>query len=260
VPELLEIETHRVAASAVLGRRIVEVHTPDSWYLKRGADAAAITGALLHQEVVDVGRHGKLLTLSVTGAAVLGLRFGMTGRLVVDGHAPIGRLEYSSGRFDDAWVRFSLSFAGGGSLTVFDQRRLGGVELDPDLSTLGPDASTLTVAQLREALGSSSASLKAVLLDQHRLAGLGNLLVDEALWRSRLDPTRPASSLDGGEQRRLASTIRSTVAELGRRGGSHTGDLQVARRPGALCPRCATPLQRRVVGTRTTWSCPLEQR
>jgi formamidopyrimidine-DNA glycosylase len=233
VPELLEIETYRVAAEAVLGRRIAAVHAPDGWYLKRGTDEAALIGALLDEEVVEATRLGKLL---------------------------IERLEYSSGRFDDAWIRFSVTFAGGGSLTIFDQRRLGGVELDPDLSMLGPEASTVTVAQLRESIGTSSSSLKALLLDQQRLAGLGNLLVDETLWRARLDPVRPARSLDGAEQRRLASAIRSTVATLARRGGSHTGDLQVARQPGAVCPRCATPLQRRSVATRTTWSCPLEQR
>lgn len=260
MPELLEIETYRVAAEAVLGRRIAAVHAPDGWYLKRGTDEAALIGALLDEEVVEATRLGKLLMLSMTGGAVLGLRFGMTGRLVVDGRAPIERLEYSSGRFDDAWIRFSVTFAGGGSLTIFDQRRLGGVELDPDLSMLGPEASTVTVAQLRESIGTSSSSLKALLLDQQRLAGLGNLLVDETLWRARLDPVRPARSLDGAEQRRLASAIRSTVATLARRGGSHTGDLQVARQPGAVCPRCATPLQRRSVATRTTWSCPLEQR
>lgn len=250
---------YRVAAEDVVGRRVAAVHAPDSWYLKRGTDELALDGALLGEVVVGVTRLGKLLMLTMSNEAVLGLRFGMTGRLVIDGRAPIERLEYSSGRFDDAWIRFSVDFDGGGTLRVFDQRRLGGVELDPDTSALGPDAATVTAAGMRDVLGTSSAPLKAVLLDQHRLAGLGNLLVDETLWRACIDPARPARSLDDDEQSRLAATIRSTVATLGRRGGSHTGDLQVARQPGASCPRCATPLQRRTIGTRTTWSCPKEQ-
>jgi len=172
---------------------------------------------------------------------------------------PIERLEFSSRRVDPAWVRFELEFVEGGCLSIIDPRRLGGVELDPDVSTLGPDASTVTVDELRSALGRSAAPLKAVLLDQHRLAGLGNLLVDEILWRSRLDPLRPARSLDPDEQRALARSIRSTVQVLTRRGGSHTGDLQVARVPGAACPRCSAPLDRRTVGGRTTYSCPQEQ-
>ena len=75
-----------------------------------------------------------------TDGPVLGLRYGMTGRILVDDTAPIAALEYSSDRDDPAWDRFGLDFAGGGSLVIRDPRRLGGVELDPDESKLGPDA------------------------------------------------------------------------------------------------------------------------
>ena len=259
MPELIEVETYRRAAEQVVGRTVDGVLAPDDWFLKRGASAPALTGALLGERVLAAERLGKLLMLPMSSGAVLGLRFGMTGRLVVDGAMPISRLEYSSGRLDPAWERFGLDFVGGGSLVVIDARRLGGVELDPDLGALGPEASTVTVGQLRDALGTSTAPLKAALLDQHRLAGLGNLLVDETLWRVGLDPARTAGSLDAGEQRRLAAGIRSTVRDLDRRGGSHTGDLQQARARGSVCPRCGTPLLRRTIGGRTTYSCPLEQ-
>ena len=250
---------YRRAAEALVGRTVEAVDTPDDWFLKRGATPEAVSGAVLGAEVVGADRLGKLLMLPMSTGAVLGLRFGMTGRLVVDDRAPIERLEYSSGRSGPAWVRFGLALDDGGSMVVVDPRRLGGVELDPDISALGPEASTVTTAQLREVLGTSSTALKAALLDQHRLAGLGNLLVDETLWRAGLDPARPARSLDAGECRRLAGAIRATVADLSRRGGSHTGDLQAARTPGASCPRCAAPLQRRTIGGRTTYSCPAEQ-
>lgn len=259
MPELIEVEVYRRAAEAVVGRTVSEVVAPDDWFLKRGATSLAVAGAVLGAEITSADRRGKLLMLPTSLGAVLGLRFGMTGRLVVDDRAPIERLEYSSGRTDPLWERFRLEFDGGGSLSMVDPRRLGGVELDPDLDALGPEASTVTTEQLRAALGGSSSALKAVLLDQHRLAGLGNLLVDETLWRVGLDPARPARELDDDETRRLASAIRSTVRDLGRRGGSHTGDLQVARSPGAPCPRCSEPLQRRTVGGRTTYSCPAEQ-
>ncbi len=260
MPELIEVETYRTAAVEVVGRTVSGVVAPDAWFLKRGADAASVSGAVLGAEILSADRRGKLLMLPTSAGSVLGLRFGMTGRLVVDDRAPIERLEYSSGRTDPAWERFRLDFDGGGSLSVVDPRRLGGVELDPDLSALGPEASTVTAEQLRTAIGHSTTALKAALLDQHRLAGLGNLLVDETLWRAGLDPARPANDLDPEEVRRLARTIRSTVRDLSRRGGSHTGDLQAARTPGASCPRCSTPLQRRTVGGRTTYSCPAEQR
>ncbi len=260
MPELLEVESYRRAAEAVVGRTVTTVHAPDPWFLKRGATPGVVTGALAGSRVLGARRHGKLLMLDLSTGVVLGLRFGMTGRIVVDGSAPIGVLEYSSARFDPAWDRFGLGFRGGGSLVVSDPRRLGGVELDPDVGVLGAEAATVTTAQLRAALHGSSTALKAALLDQHRVAGLGNLLVDESLWRAGLDPARSAGDLEPAEHRRLAARIRSTVADLGRRGGSHTGDLQDQRHRGGHCPRCGGPLQRRTVGGRTTYSCPVDQR
>jgi formamidopyrimidine-DNA glycosylase len=259
VPELIEVETYRRAAEAVVGRRVSSVDAPDAWFLKRGASAAAVTDALDGARVRAAERLGKLLLLPMSSGVVLGLRFGMTGRIVVDGVAPIEGLEYSGARFDPAWERFGVRFSGGGSLVVSDARRLGGVELDPDLDALGPEASTVTPARLRSALARSTAPLKSALLDQSRLAGLGNLLVDETLWRSGLDPAREASGLDDRELRGLAGRIRSTVADLSARGGSHTGELQSERHRGGRCPRCGTELQRRTIGGRTTYSCARHQ-
>ena len=143
---------------------------------------------------------------------------------------------------------------------VRDPRRLGGVLLDPPEAALGPDAATVTVAELRAALAGSAAPLKARLLDQSRLAGVGNLLGDEILWRAGLSPLRPAGSLTPAELRRLHRHLNGTVADFLERGGSHTGDLMEQRRRGGVCPRDGTPLSRDVVGTRTTWWCPKHQR
>src|SRR5205085_10121976 len=119
--------------------------------------------------------------------------FGMSGRLLVDGTAGVEELLYSSNRALEAWDRFAIRFVNGGDLRMRDPRRLGGVELDPDESRLGPDALSLTPKQLATALNGSTAPLKARLLDQARVAGVGNLIADEALWRAGLDPARPAS-------------------------------------------------------------------
>ncbi|MEJ7584795.1 MAG: hypothetical protein WKF43_12100 [Acidimicrobiales bacterium] len=97
-------------------------------------------------------------------------------------------------------------------------------------------------------------------MDQAHLAGVGNLICDETLWRASLDPARPAGSLDARELRRLHRHLRTTVAELTGRGGSHTGDLHSARMRGSLCPRDGTPLERRTIAGRTTYSCPRHQR
>lgn len=248
-------------ALAALERRVATVRTPDAWFLKGGIDAAAVDGALVGRCFTAGRRRGKLLLLDTSdGGPVLGLRFGMTGRLVVDGRAGVDRLLYSSDQGLSAWDRFAVQFDDGGDLRVHDPRRLGGVFLDPEEGRLGVDVLTVTPAALRRALERSTAPLKARLLDQAHLAGVGNLLADEALWRAGLDPRRPAGSLTAAELRRLHRHLRAAVADLIARGGSHSGDLMPHRVAGGACPRDGTPLSRATVGGRTTWWCPEHQR
>ena len=259
MPELIEVEAYRVLAEKAAGRTVGRVHAPDAWYLKRGLTARVLRSAVRGREVAGVRRIGKLLLLDTAGGPTVGLRFGMTGRLHVDGVAGVDRLIYSSNAANPAWERLVLGFSDGGRLVLTDPRRLGGVELDPPEHRLGPDASTLTTTQLRPALDGSVVELKARLMDQSRVAGIGNLLADEILWRAGLSPLRPAGSLSDAELRRLAGVIRRTVALLVRRGGSHTGDLMAERRGGGVCPADGSPLVRDVVGGRTTWWCPAHQ-
>ena len=259
MPELLEIEVYRRVAEGTVGRTVAAVHADDAWYLKDGLTAEELRASVTGETIVAARRHGKLLLLETTGP-MLGLRFGMTGRLLVDGTAGIEQLEYSSDRDLAEWDRVSLDFADGGSMTIRDPRRLGGVELDPDVDRLGPDAAALDPEALEAVLGRSTVALKARLLDQAKVAGLGNLLVDDVLWRAGLDPAREAGRLDGSEIVTLAEAIAATLEELGRRGGSHTGELQPERHREGHCPRDGAALQRRTIGGRTTYSCPEHQR
>lgn len=259
MPEMIEVEQYRRLAERTAGRTVARVHAPDAWYLKAGTTAAALRRTLRGAEVLGARRIGKLLLLD-TDAVTLGLRFGMTGRLLVDGTGPIEKLEHSSARLEPSWIRFALRFEDGGALEVVDPRRLGGVALDPPLARLGTDALELRERDLRDALAASRAPVKAWLLDQTRVAGIGNLLADEILWRAGLDPARPADSLAADEVTVLHRTMGRTIRLLMKRGGSHTGDLQVARVRGASCPRDGAPLLRRTIGTRTTYSCPVHQR
>jgi formamidopyrimidine-DNA glycosylase len=256
VPELPEVEAYRRLAEGAVGRRIVEVDAPDAWYLKGGADPAVLVG----HAFTAARRIGKLLLLDTEDEGpTLGLRFGMTGRLLVDGTAGVDRLLYSSDRALEAWDRFAVRFDDGGDLRMRDPRRLGGVLIDPDEAALGPDATAVTLGELRRCLARSATPLKARLMDQARLAGIGNLLADEALWRAGLAPSRAAGSLSPAELRRLHRHVVGTLADLTGRGGSHTGDLMAERRPGGVCPKDGTPLRRDTVGGRTTWWCPAHQ-
>jgi formamidopyrimidine-DNA glycosylase len=265
VPELPEVEGYRsLAEQRALARPISAVAAPDPWYLKRGLDPDGIAVALAGRQFQRARRRGKLLLLDLGPArdepeSVLGVHFGMSGRLIVDGLASVERLLYSAGA-DGRHDRFTVRFADGGWLTVRDPRRLGGVELDPDESRLGPDALGVSARDLRRALEGSHTALKARLMDQAKLAGVGNLIADEVLWRAGLDPHRPSGSLTQAETRRLHRHLSAGLAELIERGGSHMGDLEPHRHPGGLCPRDHSPLMRGTVGGRTTWWCPHHQR
>lgn len=258
MPEMLEIEAYRRAAEPVLGRTVSSVHAPDEWYAKGDTTTEQLRAVLPGVTVTGLRRIGKLMLVDTDGP-VLGLRYGMTGRILVDEAAPIEALEYSSDRNDPAWDRFGVDFSGGGSLVIRDPRRLGGVELDPDESKLGPDAAAVTRTPFGAIVSGSSAPLKARLMDQAKLAGLGNLLVDETLFRAGLAPDRRANSLADEEISRLHRTMRRTIMVLGERGGSHTGDLQPARVRGGLCPRDGAELNRADVGGRTTYWCSQHQ-
>jgi formamidopyrimidine-DNA glycosylase len=261
VPELPEVERYRqLAGAAALGRPIAGVQAPDAWYLKRGLTAEEATAVLTGRTLVAARRRGKLMMVDLDDGGVVGLRFGMSGRLLVDGSAGVDQLLYGRAGADPRYDRFRVDFADGGSLAMSDPRRLGGVELDPDLSALGPDALGLTVAELRAALAGARVALKARLLDQSRVAGVGNLIADEVLWRAGLSPLRIAGDMAPVTVRRLHTHLTTGLAEMIERGGSHTGDLMPERRVGGRCPRDGTPLVRATVGGRTTWWCPNHQK
>jgi formamidopyrimidine-DNA glycosylase len=260
LPEILEAEAARALIEArALGREIASVHAPDEWFLKRGLTPRGVRAALRGQSFVQARRRGKLLLVDVSTGATLGLHLGMSGRVLIDGEAAGDPLVYASNKADPAWHRFGVGFADGGWLYLRDPRRLGAVELDPHEDRLGPDAFALSLAHLRAVLAKSNAPVKAVIMDQSRIAGLGNLLCDEALWRAGIDPARLASSLRDDEVKCLHRAIKDTLRVLGRRGGSHTGDLTSARGPGLPCPRDGATLVRRTIGGRTTFSCPVHQ-
>jgi formamidopyrimidine-DNA glycosylase len=255
---MLEVETYRRHAEAVVGRTVSHVDAPDAWYVKR-TSPDEVVAAVGGRTVDGVRRIGKLLVLDLDDGTRLGLRFGMSGRLVVDGTSAIDRLQYASGRNNPAWDRFGLHFTDGSDLRIRDPRRLGGVELEPDEGRLGVDAQRARLRDVEAAVRGSRAPLKARLLDQTRIAGIGNLLADEILFRAGLDPARPAGSLTPAELRRLHRAIGRVIADLTARGGSHTGDARQAMALDGLCPRDGAALQVRRIGGRTTVSCPVHQ-
>ena len=263
MPEILEVERYRVLAEKALHRPLAKVWMVDARYGRGGTTPARLRAALAGHLFTQARRRGKLMLLDTDGGPTLGVRFGMTGGLVVDGQQALDRLRYGPGVFDDKWVRARVQFIDGGLLQLHDPRRFGSLELAPDEDRLGPDALTATLADVHTALGRSLragpvAPLKARLMDQERLAGVGNLLADEILWRAGFDPGR-RTPLDDEELRSLHKALRATLRLLDRRGGSHTGDLMEERQPGGHCPRDGAELLYAQVGGRTTYWCPQHQ-
>ena len=259
MPEGLEAEIWRRASEPLVGRTIVDAVVDER------VSAAAFRSTVVGARIEDVNRLGKVVLVE-TDRATIGLHFGMTGRLVVDGIAPIAALAYASGRDDPDWDRLVVwteppGRAGPPALRFNDPRRLGRISLDPDLSDLGVDFTKVTPRRLSAALHGRHGVLKPTLLDQHVVAGLGNLCADEVLWWSGLDPRRTVDSLSSEEIASLATAIRRRLPVMLARGGSSEGVLSPAVR--ASCPPCerdGTPLERITLGGRTAVWCPTHQR
>jgi formamidopyrimidine-DNA glycosylase len=243
MPELPEAERARLTLEAVLGRRIAEVDDRDT-YVCRPHPPGQIADALVGHRFVTANRRGKMLWLETEDGPVLALHLGMTGHIVLDPEETI------------RWDRFTIRFQDGGGFALRDKRRLGRAFLDPSLTRVGPDAAEVTKSDFRRLIGAGRAPIKARLLDQKAISGVGNLLADQMLWQARLAPARRTDTLSVDELDRLRREVRAAVRSALRRGGAHTGALIAERRDDGVCPRDGHPLQRARIGGRTTYWCP----
>ncbi len=256
MPELPDVEGFRRTLDACgRGRRIEKVHVTDRGVL-RGVSERGLRGALEGRTLRAPQRHGKWLIARTDGGPALLLHFGMTGRLLCCPPRDPPQ------RYD----RVRLDLGGGRGLRYQDQRKLQGLRLAADeaeveraLRGQGPDALSVGREEFGGLLRRRRATLKAVLMDQSALAGLGNLLVDEILWRARLSPARPANTLTDEQARALYAAMRRTLrlaVPTGRVPGRRSW-LTGRRDDGdPRCPRCGTGLRRRRIAGRTTVDCP----
>jgi formamidopyrimidine-DNA glycosylase len=271
VPELPEVETARsLIADQALHRRIVGVDDADT-FVCRPHSPGELRNALTGRTLTAAYRRGKTMWCETsdvgrsTGSGPdLGIHLGMGGRIVVtskggeaiEGGGPARR---DAQPRKAEWNRFTLEFADGGSLVLFDKRRLGRVRLNPDIDALGPDAAGVTPAEFRDLITKGSIAVKARLLDQSKIAGVGNLLADEVLWKAKISPAARTASLQRTDADRLYRALESALRSAIAKGGVHTGDVIAARHPGGTCPRCGAEMKHGTVGGRSTWWCSREQ-
>jgi formamidopyrimidine-DNA glycosylase len=254
MPELPDVEGFRAVLSEHgTGHRVERVEVADAGVL-RDVSATRLDRALRGRRLAEPDRHGKWLIVRTDGPAML-MHFGMTGSLV---WAATGEDQHRHDR-----IIFRID---GGELRFRDMRKLQGItlaerpgDIDRVLGGLGPDAGGIGPADFARALGNGRRAVKAALIDQSVIAGLGNLLADEICWRARIHPRRPVSQLGTTERTRLHRQMMRVLGDALPAG-------RVPGRPGWLtgrrdardqrCPRCGTALARDRVAGRTTVWCP----
>jgi formamidopyrimidine-DNA glycosylase len=261
VPEVLEVESYRQLADRLVGATITKGWS-DAYAAKKLLSSAQWARTVKGLTITATGRRGKLMLIETDGVC-LGMRFGMTGVLLIDSEAGIDGLFYGPHTYRADWIRAGLEFNDGRRLLLHDPRRLARVEIDPDLSELGPDALSLTKVQFAQMVAitrGEGPAIKARLLDQSVVAGVGNLLGDEILYRAGIDPRTPTGRLSFDQRAALYRSFTQTMRTLQRRGGSHLGDHMPGRFPGGLCPRDGGAMLVNIIGGRTSYWCSLHQK
>lgn len=270
MPELPEVETIRAGLEPILrGRRLERVEIRDP-RLTRPIDPSAVARALEGERVVGIDRRGKYLIVRFESGRSLLIHLRMTGNF---------RVGKSDAPADGPHDRAIVILDNESDIVYRDVRRFGTWllvepgELDAYLEErVGeePLEDAFRTAALVARLAGRRAPLKAALLDQRTVAGLGNIYADEALWRARIHPLRPAGELSGAEVGRLRRALRDALRMgIARQGatlsnyatpdgerGAMQEEFRVYGREGEPCPRCGTPIEKIRVGGRGTSYCP----
>ena len=268
MPELPEVETIKNELSPHLtGRRFTDVIVCDAKPVKQ-PPADDFRRGLIGHSIKGLERRGKYLIFRLSSGNMLVIHLKMTGSLLLNPEQT------------DRYVRVIFHLDDGSRLVFTDRRRLGAMwllENEPAvIGKLGPEPldSEFTFQTLSERLRKRQAPIKAVLLDQKFIAGIGNMYADEALFAAKIHPLRKASRLSTQEIRNLHKAIVDVLrlaidskgASIdtykrpdGQLGSAHD-NFRVAHRGGELCPVCRTPIQRIAVRNRGSYFCPKCQR
>jgi formamidopyrimidine-DNA glycosylase len=259
MPELPEVETiTRALGPRLRGRRIVSAEFRCMRVLLGDPDATAVR--LAGRKVQTVKRHGKFIEIELDGGQSLVVHLGMTGRLLMN-RAP--------GKHTHAILTLDR-----GALLYDDSRQFGRLELSEGLPVrvrkLGPEPLEVTLEEFRHRLRGRKTRMKALLLNQRFLRGIGNIYADEALFRAGVHPLAVASRLRPDRVKKLHAAIRQVLGEAIAAGGSSISDYvdidgrqgsfqvrhNVYQKAGEACPRCGVTIRRILVAQRSTHYCP----
>ncbi|MBI0582599.1 MAG: hypothetical protein ISF22_00070 [Methanomassiliicoccus sp.] len=258
MPELPEVETFKryiEARSLLRSIAEVEVRNPTVLGPMEPEELRRRVGGAMF---LSARRHGKQLFLELSSGGWLTWHFGMTGEPVLFSNGDVPRFPRVLFRFADETLAFD------------DPRMLGRIGWTPTVEEfvrrkrLGPDALAITSKEFVDRFGRARGALKPALMDQHRMAGMGNIYSDEVLFQSRLDPRTGADSLDRGELEAVHRVMRRVLRMSIARGTDFSRFprtyLLHHRRKGASCPGCGGTTETVTLGGRTTYYCPACQR
>lgn len=281
MPELPEVETVRRGLAPIMEGREIVALTQNRADL-RFPLPLRFAERILHHRVERLGRRAKFLCADLSSGETLVMHLGMSGRFTIDDRQA-GRFHHATGT-DPRHDHVIFSFSGDARVTYNDPRRFGFMELWPSgrmsdyvrLRDLGPEplSNAFHPAYLRGALAGRATPIKAALLDQRVVAGLGNIYACEALFRAGISPRRKAASVKGRRAVRLVEAINTVIAEAIESGGSSLRDFAAADgalgyfqhgfrvydREGAPCPACGTAIRRIVQSGRSSFYCGTCQR
>lgn len=273
MPELPEVEiTRRHLVSALRGRTLVSVSVTHPRTARRNnGDLRMVEDRLVGKTVGDVNRRGKFLLMPVGSDLTLVAHLGMSGRFVVGSpdDEPPKHTHFTAILDDGTAVRFvdPRTF---GFIAVLDEEEMA----ESGLGRIGPDAweDPLSPEALASSLAGRTAPIKALLLDQRPISGLGNIYADEALFRAGIDPRTPASKIELPALERLLLAVREVLESAIDNGGTSLDDLayllpdgragenltrlQVYGRDGERCLRCGEVIDRVIIRSRSTHFCP----
>lgn len=283
MPELPEVETvRRGLSSLIIGKTVKsETHDTEKGFPNTEADVRSF---LIGATIIDIRRRAKVLMIDLSTGYSLLVHLKMTGQLVF-----VGDTRFGAGHPNDSLVnilpdkstRVTVQFTDGSALYFNDQRKFGWVRLLPTIEIpnidfmqkVGPEplAKEFTAKEFMQRFSRrSKTNIKAALLDQSVVAGVGNIYADESLWGAKLHPQRLVSSLSEQEFETLYNELRSVMNIAIEKGGSsnHTyvnaegkkgsymNFARVFRREGLACPRCGTTIEKMRVAGRGTHICP----
>jgi len=285
MPELPEVEsTVRGLSPLIVGRKIIDVWSDAPKLIKNGT-FEGLKKSITGKKILSVSRRAKNILIRLEGDDLLLIHLKMTGHLMVNKwnlpdkkEKPVPLGDGALTEKVNGYIHVIFILDDGRMLALSDLRKFAKVTFGKEqevirkekIDKIGPEATDITLSELKDIFKDSKKGVKMVLLDQDRIAGIGNIYSDDILWKAKVHPLRPVNSLSDKEIKDIHQATRDILSLAISLGGTSISDYRdvsgerggygdrrlVYRRDGEPCKRCKTPIKRIKVGSRSARFCP----